>query len=144
MSVVQACPRCGAAVPRDGSWCSLCFEPLDRFDPLTAPLEQLEERPEPPAAGADVEPGPPTQVVVPAPSEVAAPSEPDLATGHDTDLDLDTMFLLLAAEHRSQDPLSTVADRMEDRSTRVLVIGGGMVGLSLVLVGVLALLSLLG
>lgn len=164
MSVVSACPRCGAQVTQEASWCALCFEPLTRFDPLTAPIEQLERdagpRPEPvvehrPQPVAEPRPAPvaaplvaPVALAEPAALPAAEPAalhaaEPAAETPS-SDFDVDTMFVLLAAEHRSQDPLTGVANRLDDRATRALVIGGGAVGLSILLFGVLAMLSLLG
>lgn len=143
MSVSQACPVCGATAPADAAWCSLCLErfdqperpdpvgpadpadragPADRFDPLTAPLETLSQ--------------PASPEVTPEPAADAA-----VAGGGD---DVDTMLVLLAAQHRSADPLAGLARRMDDRTTRNLLVAGGTVGLAVLLVAVLAVLSLLG
>jgi hypothetical protein len=40
--------------------------------------------------------------------------------------DLDVMFSMLAAEHRQSDPTAGIAARLQDRSTRIAVIVGGM------------------
>ncbi len=40
--------------------------------------------------------------------------------------DLDVMFSMLAAEHRRSDPAAGIAERLQDKSTRIAVMVGGM------------------
>ena len=171
MSVLQACPRCGAVVRPDASWCPLCHQPFGSdapapsrsepapapapepseaatagavaaipLDPLNAPLEQLLEPAEPPS------PQPPAAAppAVPAPQPVPEATEShELPAGDRPAEDVDVMLALLAAEHQQQDALGPLAGRLQDKGTRAAVMLGGVVLLSLVLFGVLGVLSLL-
>jgi len=157
VSLSQECPRCGATAPLDAAWCSLCLERFDRpedvgpadqadrFDPLTAPLEQLSQ-PASPGVSEDrlAAPAEPDRPAPQPTGEVAPERAADPAVAAGTGADVDTMLVLLAAEHRSQDPLAGLAHRMDDRTTRTMVIAGGAVGLAVLLFAVLAVLSLLG
>jgi hypothetical protein len=118
------------------------------FDPLTAPLEVLTAPQESPARTFDApvatapasEPvateGPPEPASEPAPSR---PAELPAVDGYS----VDTMLTLLAAEQRQQDTLTTWADKMSDKPTRLLVMVGGIVVLSIGLFCALAVLSFL-
>lgn len=167
MSVMQSCARCGGQIGPDATWCSLCLTPVDRFDPLTAPLEAVasaatgapvaaDTRSTPVGAGpvapppaaaspaADPEPAPPGVAAT-----AAAEPEPALEPGTRpaaapaADVDVDTMLVLLAAEHRAHEPLAGLADRMGERSTRAVVIAVGAIGLSVALFAVLSVVALL-
>jgi len=182
VSVLQACPRCGAMVRPDAAWCSLCFarfdtadgtvgtdpherpgelldaaqsrqlDPLDwsdgpvEVDPLTAPIDQLLDAPAPPAAAPTLA-GPVWRDAQSAPESAPEPApepEPDAPPTTASDADLATMLAMLAAEHRQQDALSPWADRLGDRTTRFVVMVGGMLLLSVVLFGLLSVVSFLG
>ena len=176
MSVLQACPRCGAMVRPDAAWCSLCFarfdtadgtvgtdpherpgelldaaqtrqlDPLDwsdgpvEVDPLTAPIDQLLDAPAPPAAAPTLA-GQVRRDAEPAPELEPEPEAPPTTA---SEADLATMLAMLAAEHRQQDALSPWADRLGDRTTRFVVMVGGMLLLSVVLFGLLSVVSFLG
>lgn len=154
MSTAFSCAQCGATLRSEQGWCSLCYAKIDAdFDPLTAPLEELEHRQsdipgeadqshvaghaleavdaldieaisaEASSAGPDT-----TPLSVPAPRPALTPTPPveaEAATGHQID-DVDVMLSMLAAEHRRNDPSAALADRMGDRSVRMLVMFGGM------------------
>lgn len=152
MSVMQACAKCGGQIRGDAGWCSLCLTPVGRFDPLTAPLAVVagtegvspDQPPAPAQLAAPQQPVPHDPTADPV-GEVASPPEAPEPAGSSAEppVDVDTMLVLLAAEHRSQEPLVGLADRLGERSTRAVVIAAGAVGLSVVLFAVLALLSLL-
>jgi hypothetical protein len=184
VSVLQDCPRCGAMLRPDASWCSLCFARFDEpalteppavvldpataaawldatplgdevgtpappvaepFDPLTAPLEVLTAPQEAPAPAAAVRPPVPEPVgsdAVPEPQPALDPGLPVELPAVDG-YSVDTMLTLLAAEQRQQDTLTTWADKMNDKPTRLLVMVGGIVVLSIGLFCALAVLSFL-
>jgi hypothetical protein len=109
------------------------------LDPLTAPLDLLVEAADPAVDGAALpaadDPGP---AAVP---PVAARRTPEGAEPEGADVD--AMLALLAAESRQQDALGTWGERLSDRTTRFLVMAGGVVVLSVALFAVLGVLSLL-
>lgn len=167
MSVLQDCPRCGAMVRPDAQWCSLCFARFDAadethpsssppegvptpvavldapLDPLTAPLDQLVQAADPAAVPA--RPAAAGSAVAEQPASVGPVGDPTdvgsapLGEGPD----VDAMLALLAAEHHQQDPLGTWGERLGDRTTRFLVMAGGVLVVSLALFAVLSVLSLL-
>lgn len=51
----RRCPRCGALVASDASWCGQCLEPLPA-EPERAPAASVPEPTAPPARGAGTEP----------------------------------------------------------------------------------------
>jgi hypothetical protein len=158
VSTTLSCAQCGATLRPDQGWCSLCYAQVEAdFDPLTAPLEELEQReflgagqPDeqvgealetidesqstdvlaPPAAAPVVEPAPKPAF----PPAVPVPAEAATDAGLD---DVDVMLSMLAAEHRQNDRSAALAERMSDRSVRMAVMFGGMV-----LVGALAFFGL--
>ena len=164
MSTTVSCAQCGATLRPDQGWCSLCHAQLEAgFDPLTAPLEELEQRessglPDE-QVGQTLEmidesqsphllaPLAPPPVAEPAPRPAFASAEPvsasvdaSAAAEASTDAgldDVDVMLSMLAAEHRQNDRSAALAERMSDRSVRMAVMFGGMV-----LVGALAFFGL--
>jgi hypothetical protein len=58
--------------------------------------------------------------------------------------DVEAIFARLAAEYQHPDPVSPWADRLADRSTRVVVMVVGGLGSAVLLFALLWLLSLLG
>jgi hypothetical protein len=158
VSTTLSCAQCGATLRPDQGWCSLCYAQVEAdFDPLTAPLEELEQRESLGAGQPDEQVGealetidesqstdvlaPPaaTPVVEPAPKPAFPPAEPvpaEAATDAGLD-DVDVMLSMLAAEHRQNDRSAALAERMSDRSVRMAVMFGGMV-----LVGALAFFGL--
>ena len=55
--------------------------------------------------------------------------------------DVDVMLSMLAAEHRQSDPAAGIAERLEDKSTRIAVMVGGMVLIGAVVFLVLTVLG---
>jgi hypothetical protein len=105
-------------------WCSLCYARVEpAFDPLTAPLHEVVGQSESGAA-------PPEPVIAAEPAVVEV--EPTAPVS-----DVDVMLSMLAAEHRQNDPAAGLAERFSDKSTRIVVMVGGM--LVVCLVGFLAL-----
>ncbi|MCZ3387868.1 MAG: hypothetical protein LH645_01820 [Actinomycetia bacterium] len=140
MSTTLSCGQCGAQLRAEQDWCSLCYAGVEpSFDPLTAPLEQVvgrSEAPEPPVADPVIESAPATPVgdlrLDRASNHLAvsSPEEPVDTTDDKSAVevsDLDVMFSMLAAEHRRSDVTAQIVDRLEDRSTRIAVMVGGMV-----------------
>jgi len=172
VTVPHDCPTCGASVPADAAWCSLCFARFDVFDPLTAPLDQVAHLEQPGggsvATAAPAAPAAPTPVADPlvdplhdvdgelsfdplGPAEQpAAPQEEmprdtaEPVNPPDPAPDVDAIFARLAAEYPHSDPLSPWADRLGDRSNRVVFMVVGSLGAAAVLFGLLSILSLLG
>lgn len=162
VSTTLSCAQCGATLRPDQGWCSLCYAQVgDDFDPLTAPLEELEQRelvsPDGLGAESDSQVGraletidewsepanqlPPAPVAEPAPKPAFPLAEPvatqsEVAPDSGLD-DVDVMLSMLAAEHRQNDRSAALAERMSDRGVRMAVMFGGMV-----LVGVLAFFGL--
>ncbi len=135
MSTTLSCGQCRAPLRAEQDWCSLCFASVETsFDPLTAPLDQVVGRAEVPELPvAPVEPLPAVPVIAEAePDPVASPIEVS---------DLDVMFSMLAAEHRRSDPATGIAERLEDRSTRIAVMVGGTVLIGAVMFLVLTVLG---
>lgn len=156
VSTSAPCRQCGAPLRPDQDWCSLCYATVEAaFDPLTAPLHQVETMAAPPDSSA-VE-----DEVPAAPTSAARPPEPALLPVQSTDLqsgdlragdpiagdvavsDVDVMLSMLAAEHRQSDPTAGLAERLEDRSTRIAVMVGGTALIGGVLFLVLTLLGAL-
>ena len=164
VSTTVSCAQCGATLRPDQGWCSLCYAPVEAdFDPLTAPLEELEQRES--SGLLDEQVGPTLEVIdesqstdlltqmappvvdEPAPRPAFATSEPvyapiDASTAAESSSDaglddVDVMLSMLAAEHRQNDKSAALAERMSDRSVRMAVMFGGMV-----LVGALAFFGL--
>jgi hypothetical protein len=164
VSTTVSCAQCGATLRPDQGWCSLCYAQIEAdFDPLTAPLEELEQRESsglldeqvgqtlemideskstdllaPMAAPLVTEPPPrpafATSEPVSAADDASAAAEASIDAGLD---DVDVMLSMLAAEHRQNDRSAALAERMSDRSVRMAVMFGGMV-----LVGGLAFFGL--
>ena len=61
----------------------------------------------------------------PVSSAAVTPAEANESETNSEVTDLDVMFSMLAAEHRRGDPTQTLADRLEDKSTRIAVMVGG-------------------
>ncbi len=137
VSTTLSCGQCRAPLRAEQDWCSLCFASVETsFDPLTAPLDQVVGRAEVPELPvAPVEPLPAVPVIAeadPTPDPVARPIEVS---------DLDVMFSMLAAEHRRSEPAAGIAERLEDRSTRIAVMVGGTVLIGAVMFLVLTVLG---
>jgi hypothetical protein len=147
----------------DAQWCTQCFATVEAaFDPLTAPLDEV-EAPEPVAVSVAVEPAdptpPPSSTAVehrprharharPAGDPLTDPLEPaghaattgteqdgDSANAESSDpladTDVDLMLTLLAADHRSKEQASALAQYLSDRGTRVIatIIGVSVVAI---------------
>ena len=121
MSTTLSCAQCEAPLRAGQNWCSLCFANVEpAFDPLTAPLDEVVgrgEAPEPPDAPVETLPAP----------AVIARTGPEVEASPVEVSDIDVMLSMLAAEHRQSDPTAGIAERLEDRSTRVAVMVGGTV-----------------
>ena len=160
VSTTLSCAQCGATLRPDQGWCSLCYAQVEAdFDPLTAPLEELEQHASWGAGQPDEQVGQaletidesqstdllaplaPTPDAEPAPKPAFPPAEPVSPTVEattDAGLDdVDVMLSMLAAEHRQNDRSAALAERMSDRGVRIAVMFGGMV-----LVGALAFFGL--
>lgn len=132
----------------------MCFAPAAAaFDPLTAPLEEVEEweAPEPSAVDHAPVPAVSESAAIEAPYEAPplAPRAAPTATSEDGGgataqlADVDIMLSMLAAEHRESDPTVALADRMGDRGVRMMVMFGGMAVVAvLAFVGLTALGSI--
>lgn len=168
MTVPHDCPSCGASVPADAAWCSLCFARFDAFNPLTAPLDQVVHLEQLGGGGvvteAPVTPNPLVDLVDPlevverelypdlprraeesvAVREEEPELETELASQPAPAPDVDAIFARLAAEYPQSDPLSPWADRLGDRSNRVVFMVVGSLGAAVVLFGLLSMLALLG
>ena len=175
MTVPHDCPSCGASVPADAAWCSLCFARFDAFDPLTAPIDQVSHLDQLGGGSVATEaPATPNPLFDPLPlvdplvdpfgdagaeqyldllaaadqptgSDLAEPEATvDTSSQPDPARDLDAIFARLAAEYPKRDPLSPWADRLGDRSNRVVFMVVGSLGAAVVLFGLLSILSLLG
>jgi predicted amidophosphoribosyltransferase len=160
VSTTLSCAQCGATLRPDQGWCSLCYAQVEaHFDPLTAPLEELEQRESVGSVQPDEqvgqaletidesqstdfsEPLAPTPITEPAPKPAFTSAEPvstvaETSTGAGLD-DVDVMLSMLAAEHRQNDRSAALAERMSDRGVRMAVMFGGML-----LVGALAFFGL--
>ncbi|MCZ3387391.1 MAG: hypothetical protein LH630_10620 [Actinomycetia bacterium] len=143
MSTTLSCGQCGAPMRAEQDWCSLCYATVEAtFDPLTAPLDEVEGYAEIPApiSPAPISPAPISPALKPLPPTVAEPAvpaeEPTIAVS-----ELDVMFSMLAAEHRQSDPTARIAERLEDRSTRIAVMVGGTVLIGAVLFLILTVLG---
>lgn len=133
VSTTLSCGQCGAQLRAEQDWCSLCYAGVEpSFDPLTAPLDEVVGRAEA------------LEAPVPDPIE-AAPAAPVKALPLDEPMadvsDLDVMFSMLAAEHRRSDSAAGVAERLEDRSTRIAVMVGGTLLIGTVMFLALTLLG---
>lgn len=139
MSTTTSCGQCGAPLRPDQGWCSLCYAQVEStFDPLTAPLDELLELSgevvaEPvvealPEEATPVErPHQQTESVLAAPyPSLPVPPETQVDAGEEL-TDVDVLLSMLAAEHRKSDPAAGLAERMEDRSTRIGVMVGGTI-----------------
>ena len=138
MNTTISCGQCGAPLRAEQDWCSLCYASVEAsFDPLTAPLAEVVGRAEagdPPVADpvieslvaapvANVRLDRPSESLMLTPLDESADGTGDESVEEVTDLDV--MFSMLAAEHRQSDPTAGLADRLQDRSTRVAVMVGG-------------------
>jgi len=138
VSTTLSCGQCRAPLRVEQDWCSLCYAAVEaEFDPLTAPLDEVVGRDSTPER-----PDAPVAPVGPLPEAPAsARSEPELEAPGVEVSDLDVMFSMLAAEHRRSDPAAGIAERLQDRSTRIAVMVGGT---ALVGVVVFLVLTVLG
>jgi hypothetical protein len=82
---------------------------------------------------------PEPQLLVPSLSGIE-PVVSEVAPEAENVTSVDVMLSMLAAEHRMADPAAGLADRMEDKSTRIAVMVGGT--LLVAVVGFLLLLVL--
>jgi len=164
VSTTLSCGQCRAPLRVEQDWCSLCYAAVEaEFDPLTAPLDEVVGRLEPvtPAeADAAAEADPMEAVAGASADRVSTPlidrasiDRASIGRGPATPVetadqeqsaevsDLDVMFSMLAAEHRRSDPAAGIAERLQDRSTRIAVMVGGT---ALVGVVVFLVLTVLG
>lgn len=139
------CRECGAPLRPDQDWCSLCYAAVKPvFDPLTAPLDDVisvgsgEDEPRLPAPPPQIQSASAPEPAVEPASVDEPPVDPELKTDVS---DVDVMLSMLAAEHRRNEPASGLAERFEDRSTRiaVMVFGTALIGAAL-----FAILTVLG
>ncbi len=151
------CPSCGGAVRLDADWCTQCFAALGQgFDPLNAPMQDLLNEsdesvmarvvhvtPQPLASAVDPQPlvGQPQPArgrhARPSTSPLDQPAEtsptPDVNSQPTVDIsDIDVMLGMLAAEHRSADPTSALAQHLGDKGAKTLFILGGVAVASMV------------
>lgn len=150
VSTFDHCPSCGGAVRHGADWCTQCFAALGQgFDPLTAPMQDLLNEPDESlmARAAHPTPQPPAAAAAqplvsqsepargrharPSLSPLDQPAEtsptPALNSQPTVDIsDVDVMLGMLAAEHRSADPTSALAQHLGDRGAKTLFIVGGV------------------
>lgn len=131
VSTTLSCGQCGAPLRAEQDWCSLCYAIVQpEFDPLTAPLDEVVGQSGPVA-----------------PADAGPVAEPDLVDGAAEAEqvveapDFDVMLSMLAAEHRRSDPAAGIVERLEDKSTRIAVMVGGMAIIGAVVFLVLTVLG---
>ncbi len=153
VSTTLSCGQCGAQLRPEQDWCSLCYAGVEpSFDPLTAPLDEVVGRAEafeapvpdpiesaPAAPVGDLRLDGASDRLALSPLEVPVDTA-DRGPMADVS-DLDVMFSMLAAEHRRSDSAAGVAERLEDRSTRIAVMVGGTLLIGTVMFLALTLLG---
>lgn len=150
MSTTLSCGECGAALRPGQGWCSLCFVAVQAsFDPLTAPLDEVVERSDAPEAPS-AQPPPVdghegSELLVPVSPISATPTDDvgETAEPGQPLSNMDVMLSMLAAEERRNDPTAGLAERLDDRASRMAVIFAIMLligGVGLLLLTVLGVL----